>query len=380
MAVLRAAANGGADTLVLCDTNGGMMPWQILEAVGRVRQECALPLGIHAHNDGGCAVANSMVALHAGCTHVQGTINGIGERCGNADLCTTIANVELKTDRPALAQGRLARLTDLARRVAEIANYSLPAGAPYVGRSAFVHKAGVHVSAIQRDEGAYEHCPASAVGNQTRVVVSELSGRGNLQRKADDFGLGDGNGGDHRELLARIKELENQGFAFEAAEASVELMMRRERPDYRPFFELVDFLVVVEHREGRGHLAEANVKIRVGEREHHTAAGGVGPVGALDRALRKALRDAYPQIDGFRLVDYKVRILDSGQATRAITRVMIDTSDGVQTWSTVGASRNIIQASWQALYDSFEYGLIRAGLHGVSDATPCREIDASPAR
>lgn len=356
------------------------MPWQILEAVGRVRQECALPLGIHAHNDGGCAVANSMVALHAGCTHVQGTINGIGERCGNADLCTTIANVELKTDRPALAQGRLARLTDLARRVAEIANYSLPAGAPYVGRSAFVHKAGVHVSAIQRDEGAYEHCPASAVGNQTRVVVSELSGRGNLQRKADDFGLGDGNGGDHRELLARIKELENQGFAFEAAEASVELMMRRERPDYRPFFELVDFLVVVEHREGRGHLAEANVKIRVGEREHHTAAGGVGPVGALDRALRKALRDAYPQIDGFRLVDYKVRILDSGQATRAITRVMIDTSDGVQTWSTVGASRNIIQASWQALYDSFEYGLIRAGLHGVSDATPCREIDASPAR
>lgn len=380
LAVLRAAANGGADTLVLCDTNGGMMPWQVREAVGRVRQELTVPLGIHTHNDSGCAVANSMVALHAGCTHVQGTINGIGERCGNADLCPIIANVELKTEQSSLPEGGMVRLTELARHVAEIANYALPAGAPYVGRSAFVHKAGVHVSAIQRDEGSYEHCAPESVGNQTRVVVSELSGRGNLERKAGDFGLGDGNGGDHRELLARIKELENQGFAFEAAEASVELMMRRERPDYRPFFELMDFLVVVEHREGRGHLAEANVKIRVGEHEHHTAAGGVGPVGALDLALRKALRDAYPQIEGFRLVDYKVRILDSSQATKATTRVMIDTSDGTQTWSTVGASRNIIEASWQALYDSFEYGLVRAGLHGPDDAAYTCETSVSPAR
>jgi 2-isopropylmalate synthase len=218
----------------------------------------------------------------------------------------------------------------------------------------------VHVAAQQRDEGCYEHCDPRSVGNNRRVLVSELSGRGNIRQKADEFGLSDGNGEEHVELLTHIKELENQGFAFEAAEASVEVLMRRRAPDYRPFFKLVDFLVVVEHREGRGHLAEANVKIRVGKDEYHTAADGVGPVGALDQALRKALTDVYPEIARFRLVDYKVRILDSNHATRALTRVMIDTSDGKGTWTTVGASRNIIEASWQALYDSVEYGLLRA--------------------
>ena len=360
LSVLRAAVNGGADTVVLCDTNGGMLPWQIEQAVTRVRETLSAPLGIHAHNDSGCAVANSMTAVRAGCTHVQGTMNGLGERCGNADLCPIIANLELKTGSPVLPEGNLARLTEVSRFIAEVANISHPANLPYVGRSAFAHKAGVHVSALQRDEGSYEHCRPDQVGNQTRVLVSELSGRGNIKHKAGQFGLdADGNDDAYVELLTRIKELENQGFAFEAAEASVELIMRRGKPDYRPFFELIDFLVVVEHRKGRGHLAEANVKIRIGEKEYHTASDGVGPVGALDGAMRKALMDVYPAIDRFRLVDYKVRILDSDHATKARTRVMIDTSDGKVTWTTVGASRNIIEASWQALYDSFEYGLLR---------------------
>ncbi|UCG16778.1 MAG: citramalate synthase [Phycisphaerales bacterium] len=379
LAVVRAAVDGGADTVVLCDTNGGMLPWQIEEAAAQVRKVIDASLGIHAHNDSGCAVANSLAAVRAGCTHIQGTVNGLGERCGNADLCPITANLELKNDIRVLPEGKLAKLTEVSRFISELANVSHPAGAPYVGRSAFSHKAGVHVAALRRDEGSYEHCRPHLVGNHTRVVVSELSGRGNIRHKADEFGLQDEGTGPHAELLARIKELENQGFAFEAAEASVELMMRRERCDYRPFFELIDFLVVVEHRAGRGHLAEANVKIRVGDQEHHTAADGVGPVGALDRALRKALVDVYPAIKAFRLVDYKVRILDSSQATRAVTRVMIDTTDGEATWTTVGASRNIIEASWQALYDSFEYGLLRAsGNEGVI-AKKRQEVTVEPA-
>jgi 2-isopropylmalate synthase len=359
LATLRAAVDGGAVTIVLCDTNGGTMPWDIEHAVRHVAQVIKTPLGIHTHNDGGCAVANSVVAVRAGVTHIQGTINGIGERCGNADLCAIIGNLELKTEARALPPGRLKKLTELAHRVSEICNVAHPSGAPYVGRSAFAHKGGVHVAALQRDAGSYEHVQPDAVGNRTRVLVSELSGRGNIRFKANEFGMGSIDQ-DSVSVLSRIKELESQGFAFEAAEASVELMMRREQDDYRPYFELIDFLVVVEHREMRGLLAEANVKIRVGSRTFHTAAGGVGPVGALDTALRKALVDVYPAINRFRLADYKVRILDGANGTAATTRVLIDTTDGESIWSTVGASPNIIESSWQAIYDSFEYGLIKA--------------------
>jgi len=378
IAVVRAAAEGGATTVVLCDTNGGMLPRQVEHIVAEVRTATDITLGCHMHNDNGCAVANSMAAIQAGCTHVQGTINGIGERCGNADLCTIIGNLELKTEHQALPDGCLKRLTGLSRKVSEIANMPHPSHAPFVGRSAFAHKGGIHVAAIQRDEGSYEHVdPAivgntrrvlvselsAIVGNTRRVLVSELSGRGNLRHKLTEFGLDGSDDAMVEKVLGQIKELENRGFAFESAEASVELMILRNGPDYRPFFELIDFMVIVEHRQGHGLLAEANSKLRVAGKPYHTAAEGVGPVDALDHAMRKALLEAYPQVERFRLVDYKVRILDSGHATEAITRVLIDTTDGTNTWTTVGASPNIIEASWQAVRDSIEYGLLRATDH-----------------
>jgi 2-isopropylmalate synthase len=358
---LQRAVAGGADTVVLCDTNGGTMPWRIEQVVRTVAEQIGVPLGIHAHNDSGCAVANSITATRVGARHVQGTINGIGERCGNADLCTVIANLQLKTDAQPLPEGRLSGLYDLSHAVREICNLTPVRGAPYVGRSAFAHKGGVHVAAIERDAGSYEHVDPNTVGNETRVLVSELSGRGNISRKANEYGFEDIDSAARGDVLARIKKLEHQGYSFEAAEGSVELMMRRSRPDYHPFFELIDFMVVVEHREGRGHLAEANVKLRAGDRIFHTAAEGVGPVGALDLAMRKALVDVYPEIGRLRLVDYKVRILNGRDGTRAVTRVLIDFSDGEATWSTVGASANIIEASWAALSDSIEYGLHRTG-------------------
>jgi 2-isopropylmalate synthase len=360
--VLKAAIAGGADCVVLCDTNGGMLPWLVEEIVTAVVPQLGVPVGVHVHNDSGCAVANTMAAVRSGCTHIQGTINGLGERCGNADLVPIIANLEIKLGEQVLPEGHLAWLTDVSHVISEIANLSPDISAPYVGRSAFAHKGGVHVAAIRRDSGSYEHCEPERVGNDRRVLISELSGRGNLNYKVTEYGLGDEHNEAATTVLARIKELENQGFAFEAAEASVELLMRRAKPNYEPFFELIDFIALVEHRDQRGLLAEATVKIKIGDAVHHTAAEGVGPVGALDKAMRKALCERYPEIREFRLVDYKVRILDGGSATAATTRVMIDTSDGDHTWTTVGASQNIIEASWQALFDSFEYGLIRA--HG----------------
>lgn len=379
LAVLQAAVAGGAATVVLCDTNGGKLPWEITAAVGAVKAAVATPVGIHTHNDSGCAVANTLAAVHAGATHVQGTINGWGERCGNADLCAVLPNVELKLGLQTLPADSLSRLTELARIVSEIGNLAPQTNAPYVGRSAFAHKAGVHASAVRRDHSAYEHVAPEAVGGTRRVLVSELAGRSNLHTKAAEFGLRAADEASASELLAQIKELESRGFAFEAAEASVELMMRRGEPNYRPFFELVDFMVVVEHRAGRGHLAEANIKIRVGEQMFHTAADGVGPVGALDSALRKALGDVYPQLHDFRLADYKVRILDGQNATAALTRVLIDTSDGTRTWTTVGASRNIIEASWLALHDSIEFGLWHrdVAVPSPSDVGPNAESEAA---
>jgi len=358
MATLRAAVAGGADTIVLCDTSGGSMPWVIETIVREIRT--AFPdvhLGIHAHDDGGLSVANSLAAIRAGATHVQGTINGYGERCGNANLCTLIPNLELKMGIAALPADQLAHLTWVARTVAAIANQPLHRQAAYVGRSAFAHKGGIHVAAMRRNPRSYQHIDPALVGNQLRVLVSELSGRGNLLSKAEEIGI------PHREVedlpgvLREIKRLEHQGFTFEGAEASVELLLRRARPGYHPPFEMLDFMVVVEHREGRGIFAEATIKVCAGDQVFHTVAEGNGPVNALDTALRKALTPVYPHLARFNLADYKVHILDGDHGTAATTRVLIDMQNETHRWSTVGASTNIIEASWTALADAVEYGL-----------------------
>jgi len=358
MATLQAAARGGADALVLCDTNGGSLPWEI-EAVVREVQSAFpdIPLGIHAHNDNGLAVANSLAAVQAGVTHVQGTINGYGERCGNADLCTLIPNLELKMGIAALPPGQLIHLTRVARTVAAIANQPLHRQAAYVGQSAFAHKGGIHVAAMRRSLWSYQHIDPALVGNRSRVLVSELSGRGNLLSKAEEIGIAHQEIEDLPQVLQTIKRLEHQGFTFEGAEASVEMLLHRSRAGYRPPFEMLDFMVVVEHREGRGTFAEATIKVRAGDQVFHTAAEGNGPVNALDAALRKALTPVYPHLARFNLADYKVHILDGDHGTAATTRVLIDMQNGARRWSTVGASTNIIEASWIALADAVEYGL-----------------------
>jgi len=361
MATLQAAVEGGADVLVLCDTNGGSMPWEI-EAIVREVQS-AFPdvlLGIHTHNDGGLAVASSLAAVRAGATHVQGTINGYGERCGNADLCTLIPGLELKMGMVALPAGRMGRLTRVARVVASIANQPLRRQAAYVGQSAFAHKGGVHVAAMRRNAQSYQHVDPALVGNRSRVLVSELSGRGNLLSKAEEMGIAHQDLKDLPAVLQRIKQLEHRGFTFEGAEASVEMLLHRSRRGYHPPFEMLDFMVVVEHREGRGIFAEATIKVRVGDQVFHTAAEGNGPVNALDAALRKALTPVYPRLARFNLADYKVHILDGDHGTAATTRVLIDMQNETRRWSTVGASANIIEASWIALADAVEYGLVVA--------------------
>jgi 2-isopropylmalate synthase len=354
---LQAAARAGAETLVLCDTNGGSMPWEVEEIIHTVRE--ALPdaqIGIHAHNDGECGVANSVAAVRAGARHVQGTINGYGERCGNANLCSILPDVELKLGLQCVPTGALENLYDLSHFVAEIANLSPNDHAAYVGRSAFAHKGGVHVSAIRRYPESYEHVNPKLVGNESRVVVSELSGRSNVLSKAEELGLevSAAHGG---EVLEKIKSLEAKGFAYEAAEASVALLMARQRADYQPPFEVLHFQAGVGRREGGGMFAEATVKVRIGDEVVHTAGEGNGPVSALDSALRKALQPFFPEVGDIHLSDYKVRILDGRSGTGATTRVLIDSQSPHDSWSTVGASSNIIEASLQALIDSIEYGL-----------------------
>jgi 2-isopropylmalate synthase len=367
LATLHAAADKGADVLVLCDTNGGSLPWEVEEITRTVAAEFETPLGIHTHEDAGCAAANTLVAVRAGATHVQGTINGYGERVANANLCTIIPDLQLKMGFSCIPDERLARLSELSRFVAEVANLAHDSHLPYVGASAFAHKGGIHAAAVLKNEDSYQHIDPLLVGNQRRSVVSELSGRGNVLDKGKQFGL-HVNGEQTREVLEQIKQLEAQGFTFEGAEASVELMLRRSHPSYVPPFELIDFMVVVQRRRGRGLLAEATVKVRVGPKLMHTAAEGNGPVNALDAALRKALLDVYPQLASVKLTDYKVRILDSDTGTAANVRVLIDTAsrtplgkNGARRWSTVGASTNIIEASWRALADSMEYALLNGG-------------------
>ncbi len=353
---LRAAVRGGAETVVLCDTNGGSMPWEITAIVREVKAALNHPIGIHTHNDGECAVSNSLASLREGAIQVQGTINGYGERCGNANLCSIMADLELKMDLRCLPEGHLAKLYDVSHFVAEVVNLAPDEHLAYVGKSAFAHKGGIHVAAMRRNASSYQHIEPTLIGNEMRVVVSELSGRGNLLSKAEELGL-DVEGAGVADVLNEIKNLEARGFSFEAAEASVAMMMKRQSADYQAPFQLIDFLVNVEHRAGRGIFAEAMVKVRVNGEVLHTAAEGNGPVNALDLALRKALITCYPQIEAFHLADYKVRILDGNNGTEAITRVLIDTQNGTKRWSTVGASGNIIEASWRALVDSIEYGL-----------------------
>ena len=356
---LSAAIRGGAETVVLCDTNGGTLPWEIERIIRDFKPALAHPFGIHTHNDSECAVVNSLTAIREGAMQVQGTINGVGERCGNANLISIIADLELKMGYQCLPEGNIRNLYDLSHFVAEVANITPDEHLPFVGKSAFAHKGGVHVAAMRRSSQSYQHIEPEKIGNKMRVVVSDLSGRGNLLSKAEEHGV-EVEGAEVVSVLNDVKELESRGFSFEAAEASVTMMLKRQEYGYKPPFELVDFFVNVEHRQGRGIFAEAMVKVRVQGELLHTAAEGNGPVNALDNALRKALLGYYPQLVNFHLSDYKVRILDSDHGTEAITRVLIDTRNSTTRWSTVGASTNIIEASWRALADSMEYGLMVA--------------------
>jgi 2-isopropylmalate synthase len=360
---LEAAHKGGAETLVLCDTNGGHLPWEIAETVRKVCAHfgSAVRIGIHTHDDTGCAVANTIAAVMAGADHVQGTINGYGERCGNANLCVVIPNLTLKLKARTLPEGHLARLHEVAHFVAEVANFAPNEQMAYVGNSAFAHKAGIHVSAMQRHPDAYQHVNPALVGNAMRVVVSELSGRSNIVEKATELGL---TGLDDKlgaRVVELIKQKEHQGFSYEAAEASVALLVRRLAPGYQPLFSLLDYRGMVS-RHGERQAAEATIKLSVRDREVHMVAEGNGPVNAFDTALRKALHPFFPQIDQIQLADYKVRILNSNSGTGAITRVLIDWHDGSERrWSTVGAGTNILDATWLALADGYEYALAQPG-------------------
>lgn len=359
LATLRAAAEGGADWIVLCDTNGGSMPWEIEEGVEAARRAVPVPLGIHAHNDAELAVANSLAAVRRGVRQVQGTINGYGERVGNANLISIIANLKLKMGIDCVTDAQLARLTEISRFVAEVANLPHDAHQPYVGASAFAHKGGIHVAAILKAEESYQHIDPARVGNVKRVLVSELSGRGNIVAKAMEFGIRlDPDDPAVQTVVRQIKALENEGFYFEDAEASVILMLQRARPDYIPPFRVLDYVVMVERRDGRSPLAEAAVKVLVGGEVVHTAAEGNGPVNALDAALRKALLPCYPQLARIHLTDYRVRILNGDAGTAARVRVWIESTNGHRVWRTVGASTNILEASRLALEDSLEFGLL----------------------
>ena len=359
--VLEAAVEAGASHLVLCDTNGGSLPFDVERAVGDVVRHFKgdVIVGIHCHDDTGCAVANSVAAVRAGARHVQGTINGLGERTGNTNLSTIIPNLQLKMGYQVLPEGRIAELTAVSHHIAELVNRPLDPQAPYVGTGAFAHKAGLHVSAIAKRKDAYEHVAPESVGNGTRFVVSEMAGKATFKIKAEELGLAmDGAVINH--VIDELKRLEHEGFHFEAADASLELLMRRATGWAQPFFEVESMRVITDELANGTFITEATVKVHVaGERYVHVAEGN-GPVNAIDTALRLALRHAYPQLERIHLVDYKVRILDSQAATGATTRVLLDATDGNRTWTTIGVSANIIEASWQALSESLVYGLLHA--------------------
>jgi 2-isopropylmalate synthase len=362
--VAEAAVMNGATHLVMCDTNGGSLPHEVHDIVAAVRAHVGVDavLGIHCHDDTGCAVANSMAAVRAGARHVQGTLNGLGERTGNTNLTTVIPNLELKMGYECLPAGRLSRLTSVSNHVAEVLNRPLNPQAPYVGTSAFAHKAGLHVSAIARAKDAYEHVDPEVVGNGTRFVVSEMAGRATIQMKADELGL-PMDGPAVNQVIDDLKRLEHEGYHFEAADASLELLMRRAAGWTQDFFRVESMRVITDETTDGSFTTEATVKVWVGDRRYVHVSEGNGPVNAIDTALRAALLERFPRLARVHLTDYKVRILDGATATGAITRVLIDATNGDRTWTTIGVSPNIIEASWRALEESLVYGL----LHDTED-------------
>jgi 2-isopropylmalate synthase len=361
---LVAAQKGGAQIIVLCDTNGGTLPQEIEPVMKEVRRTIDLPLGIHAHNDSDCAVAVSVEAVRCGAVHVQGTINGYGERCGNANLCSIIPILQLKMGKECVPPENLKKLAELSRYVSELANMSHAANMPFVGESAFAHKGGIHVNAVMKNPKTYEHVDPELVGNTRRVLVSDLSGRSNVYYKASEFGIDLNRLDNHSkktvEILKKLKELEDSGYQFEGAEGSFEILMKKLIKQFNEYFSLEGFRVITEKRGPHQEvLSEATIKVTVEGEKELTASEGVGPVNALDRALRKALLRFYPTLGEMKLVDYKVRVLETDRATEASVRVLIQSSDGTETWGTVGVSQNVMEASWLALVDSISYKLMK---------------------
>jgi 2-isopropylmalate synthase len=358
---LETAQEAGADWIVLCDTNGGTLPFELTSIIQAVKKTIRTPLGIHVHNDTGTAVANSLFAVREGIRQVQGTINGYGERCGNANLCAIIPNLKLKMGIDCISDERLRKLKEVSRFVSELANLPPYKYQPYVGDSAFAHKGGIHVSAIRKNVATYEHIQPERVGNRQRVLISDLSGESNILHKAAEFKIDlESKDPAVRKILDELKQLEHQGFQFEGAEGSFEILIKKALGQHRRFFELMGFRVIVEKKSDEAStLSEATIMVRVGDRVEHTAAVGNGPVNALDNAIRKALEKFYPELAAVKLLDYKVRILSTRDGTGAQTRVLIESGDGESKWGTVGVSENIIQASWQALVDSIDYKLLK---------------------
>jgi 2-isopropylmalate synthase len=357
---LQAAERAGADVLVLCDTNGGTLTLDLARIVRETKSHVRTSLGIHAHNDSDLGVANSIIAVDEGCVHVQGTINGYGERCGNANLCTVIPNLQLKRGHHCVEETNLSHITALSHYVSELANLQHPYAMPFVGKSAFAHKGGIHVSAVMRDRRTYEHIVPETVGNTQRVLISDLSGRSNVLYKAEELAI---DLKDHQDrvtdIVHTLKDLENKGFQFEAAEGSFELLVRKMIGEWRDFFQLEGFRVLIEKDESGGSRSEVSIRLNVNGIPEHTASEGNGPVNALDQALRKALVKFFPEIKHMHLSDYKVRDLNTKDGTSAKVRVLIESSSEENTWITVGVSENIIDASWQALMDSFSYYLLK---------------------
>jgi 2-isopropylmalate synthase len=357
--VIKTAEDAGADVIILCDTNGGSMPYEIYGTVMEIQKATGIRLGIHTHNDTEMAVANTLMAVKAGCTHIQGTINGYGERCGNANLCSIIPNIILKMKHTGIKKEKIVHLRDLSLYVDEMANIKPDKHKPYVGDSAFAHKGGIHVSAIRKNAETYEHIKPESVGNIQRVLISDLSGESSILYKAKEFNIDiEKDRKLVKDVVKKVKDLEMYGYKFEGAEGSLELLMKKALGIHKKFFDLIGFKVIVDKKE-KGHpVSEATIMIKVGDRIEHTAALGKGPVNALDAALRKSLYKFYPGLKEMELVDYKVRVLTTKKGTGAVTRVLIESSDGKRTWGTVGVSENIIEASWRALVDSIDYKLL----------------------
>ncbi len=361
LACLAAAIEAGAKTICLCDTNGGTLTSEISRVIGEVRQKFpSASIGIHCHNDAGVAVANSIAAVEAGADMVQGTINGIGERCGNADLIPIIANLKIKLGIKCIPDTNLKNLTSVSHFISEISNMRVKNEQPFVGDSAFAHKGGMHINAIMKDPHTYEHIDPALVGNHRRILISELGGKTGILLRAKSLELDlDKEDPQTKKILQLVQKLEHEGYHFEAAEASFELLMKRALKKYKKFFELEGFRVVIEKQSDKKITSEAIIKIKVMGAKEHTAAEGDGPINALDNALRKALKDFYPTLSKMHLSDFKVRVLDEKSGTAARVRVLIQSQDESDTWSTIGVSENIIEASWQALVDSVEYKLLK---------------------